>query len=69
MVKGQVFGNEKHIAFVTYSCDKRRTVLQHDQALSACPRTRRFRGRFQRPFPPGLSPKARSSPSTLPEGG
>ena len=32
MVKRQVFDNEKHVHFVTFSCFKRRTFLQQDQA-------------------------------------
>ena len=32
MVKRRVFDNEKHIHYVTFSCYKRRTYLQQDQA-------------------------------------
>jgi putative transposase len=32
MVKRRVYDNEKHAHFVTFSCYKRRQLLQHDQA-------------------------------------
>lgn len=32
MVNGRVYDSEKHVHFVTFSCYKRRQMLQHDQA-------------------------------------
>jgi len=32
MVKRRIYDNDKHVHFVTFSCYKRRNLLQHDQA-------------------------------------
>ena len=42
MVKRRVYDDEKHIHFITFSCDKRRRYLQTDIAkrivIVTCPR-------------------------------